>query len=69
MAKMPLPLQAAVPDPDRILDCEFYLEPAVVDIVDLALEAGWSGDEIEAALLGLARQRVLSRSTRTRQAG
>jgi hypothetical protein len=60
MDKMTLRLQA-VPDPDRVLDCEFYLEPAVVDIVDLALEAGWSGDEIEAALLSLARHRVLAR--------
>jgi len=56
MAKMSAP--AGPPgDPDRILDCEFYLEPAFNDLVDQALGAGWSNNEIDMALVAIARRR------------
>lgn len=56
-------------DPDRVLDCEFYLVPVVIDNVDLALAAGWSDEEIGAALISLTRRRLLARSSGSGQAG
>jgi hypothetical protein len=53
-------------DPDRALDCELHLEPAFDELADQALAAGWSEDEVESALLSLARHRVLARIERQR---
>ena len=60
MAKI-LPVPVPVPDADRVLDCEFELEAAFNEVAERALAVGWSSDEVEAALLSLARHRVLVR--------
>jgi hypothetical protein len=50
--------------PDRYLDAEFYLEPAFDELADTAKASGWSEDEVEAALLGLAKAPILARIER-----
>ena len=44
-----------------MLDCEFELEGAFNELAERAPAVGWSNDEVEAALLSLARHRVLIR--------
>jgi len=56
-----LPVPLPLPDPDRLLDREFELEAAFNELAERALAIGWSSDEVEAALLNLARHRVLIR--------
>jgi hypothetical protein len=48
-------------DPDRVIDCELYLEPAFEELAEAAEAAGWSGDEIDSALISLARSRITRR--------
>jgi hypothetical protein len=48
-------------DPDRALDLEQFLETLLQGIVDDAVEEGWSEVEVDAALLGLVRARLLQR--------
>ena len=55
-------------DPDRAIECETHLEPAFDELAEEALAQGWSEDEVEAALVGLARNRILSRIERQRTA-
>jgi hypothetical protein len=62
MSKIPPPTSQPPGDADRALDCEFYLEPAGFDIVDLALAASWTENEIDVAFLGLMRRRLLTHS-------
>jgi hypothetical protein len=64
-SKIP-PVPLPVPDPDRVLNCEFELEGAFNELAERALAVGWSDDEVEAALLSLARHRVLARIERQR---
>jgi hypothetical protein len=45
-------------DHDRILDCEFALEPHFQALVDLATRARWSTEDIALALLSLAANHV-----------
>jgi hypothetical protein len=61
MAKKSSPFPVPVPDPGRALDCEFELEAAFNELAGRAEAVGWSNDEVEAALLSLARHRVLAR--------
>lgn len=51
-------------DPDRIVDCELYLEPAVDELAVGAMACGWSEEEIETALIGVAKGRMLARIER-----
>jgi hypothetical protein len=46
--------------PDRLCDCEIVLEPAFESLADAAVMAGWSEDEVEAALLRLTQARIRS---------
>ena len=48
-------------DPDRALRLEEFLESGLQGLTDEAIEAGWSDDEVDAALLGLVRARILIR--------
>jgi hypothetical protein len=48
-------------DPDRAIECEFHLEAAFAELADAAVAAGWTEDELEAALVGLAKARIMSR--------
>jgi hypothetical protein len=48
-------------DPDRVLQLEEFLEIGLQGLTDEAAEAGWSDDEVDAALLGLVRARILTR--------
>jgi hypothetical protein len=48
-------------DPDRVLQLEEFLEIGLQGLTDEAVEAGWSDDEVDAALLGLVRARILAR--------
>lgn len=43
---------------DRALDCEFAIEPAFQTIACQAEAAGWSADEVSAALLALAAAHI-----------
>jgi len=47
-------------------DCEFELEAAFNKVAERALAVDWSNDEVEAALLSLARHRVLARIAQER---
>ena len=42
-------------DPDRTIECQFVLEPDFQRLACRAEAAGWSGDEVASALVGLAR--------------
>ena len=55
---MPLIHMPRRPDnhPDRVCDCEIVLEPAFESLANAAVMAGWSEDEVEAALLRLRRR-------------
>jgi hypothetical protein len=44
--------------PDRALQCQLALEPALQQLVQRALESGWSEDETVYALLELAGARL-----------
>ena len=44
---------------DRSLDCEFALEPAFLDLVHRAQQAGWKLLEIDLALVSLADNHML----------
>ena len=46
---------------DRVCDCEIVLEPAFESLADAAVMAGWSEDEVEAALLRLTQARIRSK--------
>ena len=48
--------------PDRGLDREEAMEPAFQDLARRAEAAGWSGDELAAALLSLAQNHILGRA-------
>lgn len=45
---------------DRDLDCEEFLQSGFEGLVDRALAAGWSEDEIGNALLSIAQERVVA---------
>ncbi|RWX58374.1 hypothetical protein EOA24_39335, partial [Mesorhizobium sp. M2A.F.Ca.ET.039.01.1.1] len=47
-----------VDHPDRALQCQLTLEPALQQLVERAAESGWTEDEIAQALLELARARL-----------
>ncbi|MET2832233.1 hypothetical protein [Mesorhizobium shangrilense] len=51
-----------VDHPDRGLQCQLALEPAVQQLVERAAESGWTEDEIARALLELAGARLKSSS-------
>ena len=63
MAKI-RPPRLPLDDPERTIDCELYLEPAFDELADAAVKAGWTEDEVEAALVGLAKSRILARIER-----
>ena len=48
-------------DPDRAFQLEDFLEIGLQGLADEAVEAGWNDDEVDAALLGLVRARLLQR--------
>jgi hypothetical protein len=48
-------------DPDRALQLEEFLEVGLQGLADEAVEAGWGDEEVDAALLGLVRARLLQR--------
>jgi hypothetical protein len=48
-------------DPDRALELEAFLEVSLQALADEAVEAGWSDAEVDAALMGLVRARLLQR--------
>jgi hypothetical protein len=48
-------------DPDRALELEQFLGVSLHGLADEAVEAGWNDDEVDAALLGLVRARLLQR--------
>jgi hypothetical protein len=48
-------------DPNRAIEREMYLEPALANFADAAVVAGWTEDEVEATLLKLAKTRILKR--------
>jgi hypothetical protein len=66
MAKKILPVPVPVPDRDRVLDCESKLETAFNELAERAEAVGWWIDEVEAAMLSLARHRVLARIEQVR---
>lgn len=43
---------------DRSLDCQFAIEPAFQELASQAKAAGWSEEDVSAALLELAYQRI-----------
>ena len=43
---------------DRAIDCQFALEPAFQQIAHDAEKAGWTKDDVSAALLELARNHI-----------
>ncbi|RVC84379.1 hypothetical protein EN739_35025, partial [Mesorhizobium sp. M2A.F.Ca.ET.017.03.2.1] len=47
-----------VDHPDRALQCQLTLEPALQQLVERAAESGWTEDEVAQALLELARARL-----------
>jgi hypothetical protein len=57
---IPSPTLAA-DHPDREIDCEMYLEPALQALAEAAIAAGWAEGEVDSALLGLARSRITMR--------
>jgi len=48
-------------DPDRALELEEFLEVGLQGLADEAVEEGWSDIEVDAALLGLVRARLMMR--------
>lgn len=44
--------------PDRIIDCEFAMEPMFQAIAIDALAAGWTEDDIASAMLNLAAAQI-----------
>ncbi|GGD30619.1 hypothetical protein [Aureimonas glaciei] len=44
--------------PDRSIECQFQIEPLFQAIVHKALAAGWTEDDVSAALLDLARNHI-----------
>jgi hypothetical protein len=57
---IPSPTLAA-DHPDREIDCEFYLEPTFQALAEASVAAGWTEDEVDSALIGLARARIAMR--------
>jgi hypothetical protein len=59
---MPLIETPRRPDnhPDRLCDCEDVLEPAFESLANAAVMAGWSEEEVGAALFRLTRARIRS---------
>jgi hypothetical protein len=53
-------------DLDHALDCELSIEPKFDELAEEAMAAGWSEDDVDAALLSLARHRILARIERER---
>jgi hypothetical protein len=55
---------------DRSLECEFALEPAFLDLVHQAQQAGWKSLEIDLVLVSLADNHMLGEmeNLRTNQA-
>ncbi|UXT97968.1 hypothetical protein [Agrobacterium tumefaciens] len=43
-------------------ECQFALEPSVTRLIELAIEAGWSRDQVAYALLSLAAPHLLDRA-------
>jgi hypothetical protein len=66
MPKASPPPVPVLDDLDRELECELHIEPAFDEIADRAIAAGWSEDQVDAALLSLARHRILARVERER---
>ncbi|WP_192247944.1 hypothetical protein [Mesorhizobium caraganae] len=50
-----------VDHPDRALQCQLALEPALEQLVQRAAESGWTEDEMACALFELAGTRVKER--------
>ena len=50
----------AVQAAERAIECEMYLEPTLAKMADAAVIAGWTDDEVEAALLKLIKARILA---------
>lgn len=44
--------------PDRVLDCEMNMEAAFRHLAAAGEVAGWTGDEVAQALLGLAQAHI-----------
>ena len=40
--------------PDRLIDCEFAIEPAFQAIIAAAIAVGWTEGEVTSAMIGLA---------------
>lgn len=43
---------------DRAIDCQFALEPAFQKVARQALAAGWTQDDVSAAMLELAKAQI-----------
>jgi hypothetical protein len=52
------PPKTAVDYADRAIDCQFAMEPAFQDLARRAEFAGWTEDDVSAALLELARNHI-----------
>jgi hypothetical protein len=57
---IPSPTLAA-DHPDRGIDCEMYLERAFQALAEAAVSAGWTEDEVDSALIELAKARITMR--------
>src|SRR4051794_21685467 len=64
MARPYMPPPNSSTGTDRVVDCELYLEPILDEMAACAIVKGWSEDEVEEALAGLVRNRVLSKMER-----
>jgi hypothetical protein len=61
-----VPPPPVLEDLDHALDCELHIEPGFDDLAKEAVAAGWSETDVDAALLSLARHRILARIERER---
>lgn len=43
-------------------ECQFALEPSVTRLIELAIDAGWSRDQVVYALLSIAAPHILDRA-------
>lgn len=67
MPRRKIPLSIVhVEDADRVVDWELYLKPILDEMAECAIARGWSEEEVEAAFVVLARNRILSRIDRLR---